>query len=117
MAIWPILPFPQKILHNSYTETLDDGHIRTQMDAGPAKIRKRSDANTDRFKGRIVLTSTQTEDMDTFYKTVLGNGSLSFEWLHQRTESTGTFRFIKAPSYTPYGQYYAADIEWEQLPE
>jgi hypothetical protein len=115
--IWLISPFPQKILQSSYSETIDDGHIRTQMDAGPAKVRKRSDANTDRFQGRLVLTSTQTQDLDDFYKTTLGNGALSFEWLHQRTGTTGTFRFVKAPSYRSYGQNYTADLEWEQLPE
>lgn len=115
MPIWPVAPFPQNVLHTSYVEETPLGHIRTEMDAGPAKTRKRTDRNPIKFRGALVLTSTQTQDLDDFYQDTLSWGALSFEWLHQRTGSTGDFRFVGAPKYTPYGLHYKAQIEWEQL--
>ena len=115
MPIWPIAPFPQKMLQHGYSDELGEGTIRSDMEVGPAKTRKRSDRSPDTFRGSLYLTTTQTDDLDDFYKSTLSWGSLSFEWTHPRLGTTGDFRFIKQPRYSIYGVGYMAAIEVEQL--
>lgn len=115
MALWPIAPFPQKVLMRGYQEEVAEGHIRTEMEFGPAKMRTRTDRNPTKFKGVLSLTSTQTQDLDNFYQDTLFWGTMAFEWVHQRTGSTGEFRFTKAPRYSTNGLDYLAAIEWEQI--
>lgn len=78
--------------------------IRTQMDAGPPKMRRKFTAGIRPFTFTWIMTKAQVATFDTFYNTTLAGGSLSFDSLnHPRTGAAATFRFAGQPSYAYLG--------------
>lgn len=96
-----------------------DGNVlRTQMDVGPAKLRRRSTADFIGTAFTLVLTTTEKEALDAFYVTTLSK-TLPFDWTDYSAVAlpTRTFRFVKAPVYAHAGAgLWRASIELEQLP-
>lgn len=115
MAVWPV-DLPDYVLRDGYQEEKMEGSIRTSMDQGPAKVRKRFTAIVQNINATIFLTEAQTEILDDFYENELGFGSLSFDWVHPRTQASVTFRFVKAPAYLPDGAAWRASMQLEILP-
>jgi hypothetical protein len=72
-----------------------DQTAETQMDAGPAKIRRRFTTNTTRYQLSVAMDQTQLATFETFYYTTLQGGSLSFDWVEPVTRVAQTFRFRK----------------------
>ena len=67
--------------------------IRTQMDAGPKKTRRRYTANTKTFTGKMLLTPQQRLILEQFYHTALADGALRFNFKNPQTLQTQEFRF------------------------
>ena len=115
-ATWPAT-LPTTLSENGFSETPPDSLIRSSMSVGPAKVRQRTTSGVRTISGMMVLTSTQTGTLDTFYVTTLAGGSLTFNFDHPRTSVTEEMRFTAPPTYTPLGgDYWQADLSWEILP-
>lgn len=112
--VWPA-GLPQNMLFDGYSEKLPDGSVRTEMDAGPPKIRKRSDAGYREISGQVILTTTQVEDLVGFYEDTLSQGSVLFEWKNQITQTTAEFRFREPPEINPVSaNLFRATLQLEQ---
>jgi len=79
MILWPEI-LPQNI--SGYSGAPGDGLIRTSMDAGPPKVRRRFTAVLEPVSGYIVVTPEQFTFFRTWYDNVLLNGALRFGWVH-----------------------------------
>lgn len=90
---WPA-SLPSTFLYNAYTEKFGDNTIVSEMDAGPPKVRKRSNSKPDEFRGSMVMTSDQVDTLRTFWKTTCQDGSLKFDWKHPRTAEAKEAMFI-----------------------
>jgi hypothetical protein len=116
MAVWPVT-LPDIPLVEGFSESAPDVTIRTQMDAGPARVRPRYTAGVRPVVGKISCTKAQVETLDVFHVTTLMNGSLPFDWAHPRTGVTKAFRFVKAPKYMPdHKDSWVVSLELEILP-
>jgi hypothetical protein len=116
MADWPAT-LPQTPQDDNYQEDWPKNIIRTDMDAGPAKVRKRFTAGIDNFKCSILLTLSQVTTLRTFFTTTVDYGATSFNFPHPRTGATITVRFVNPPSIISVGpKDYKANMELEQLP-
>lgn len=116
MASWPGT-LPDDFLQQGYSETMPNNLIRTQMDAGPAKVRRRSTAAPTLIAGRQTMTETQTEALDTFFKTTTSYGADAFDWTDPRTGDSVSMRFINPPKLMPSGGVnWYVDFELEILP-
>lgn len=117
MPAWPIT-LPQRVLADGYQEPLPEMTIRSEMDAGPAKVRRRFTAAVRTIRCQLALTAAQVTTLDTFYVTTLAGGSLSFDWVHPRTQATVAFRFAAPPQLQPEtgGSSWIASLELEILP-
>lgn len=114
MPTFPTLPNPRA---STYSEETPDVLIRTQMDAGVAKVRPRFSSGVTMIKYHLFLSAAQVTTLDTFYRTTVSNGSLTFDYTHPRTAASVTARFVKPPNYVVNDHgYYSADIEIEVLP-
>jgi hypothetical protein len=103
MPTWPT-SLPQHVLEQGYNEQVPDQTIETQMDAGPAKVRRRFTTAPRRFGVVVVMDPDQVALFETFYLETLAGGSLPFDWVHPRTRVSTTFRFRKpVPSINPLG--------------
>ena len=118
MAVWPGT-LPQKPLQDGYQEAMRDTVIRTPMDIGPAKQRRRSTSGPRKFMMPLELTGAELAIFDTFYSDTLADGALSFDWVHPRTGAAVSFRCIggQPPQWRAVGgDLYGAVIAMEILP-
>lgn len=116
MAVWPT-SLPTRPDQSSYQETVPNTVIRTAMDAGPPKMRQRYTAGIRPFSMSFLLTATQVATLDAFFVTTLSGGSLSFTWVHPRTNNAATFRFVEPPQYSAVsGALYRVIAQMEILP-
>ena len=80
MILWPHV-LPQYIQASGYSEQLANTMHRTQMDAGPAKARRRFTAAPRPLTGDIVVTAAQLTFFRYWYDNVLLGGTLRFGWV------------------------------------
>jgi len=73
--------------------------VRTEMDAGPAKLRRRFTAGVRKFQVPLVLSDAQVQALDNFFVTDTAGGSLRFDYMHPRTGAVIKCRFVAPPEY------------------
>jgi len=94
---WPET-LPSTLLMEGLSAKRNSSVIRTQMDAGPKKARRRYTASTKTFTGRMILDDGQRSVLDQFYHTALADGVLRFNFTDPQTLEVAEFRF--AGDYT-----------------
>lgn len=97
---WPAT-VPTDVLEDSFAESPPENTIRSPMETGPAKLRRRATSAVRPVSWRQNLTTAQVADVDTFAVTTTKNGSIDFTRAHPRTGSSVTMRFLAMPSYAP----------------
>jgi hypothetical protein len=108
------LPAP---LISDFQESTPDFTIRTDMDAGVAKVRRRFSAAATPIQFTLLLTEPQAVTLDTFFRTTTAGGSLEFNMAHPRTGNTVTCRFSAPPAYALQGhRLYRVAMQMEILP-
>jgi hypothetical protein len=114
MAVnWPDT-LPQAWRQEGYQEVLPEVAVRTNMDAGPAKSRRRFICQVTPIKSKLVLTPAEKGYLETFFNTTTAGGSLSFTFPH---DGSDTLRFTKPPVLSPHGGvFWMADLDLEKLP-
>jgi hypothetical protein len=116
MANWPAT-LPQSFLVQGFSEMMPNNVIRSKMDVGPPKVRRRSTAAPTELMGRQAMTLTQTETLDTFYKDTTAYGSQEFTWDDPRTGDSVSMRFKAPPKLTALGNdYWMVEFQMEILP-
>lgn len=106
-----------------FSERQQQGFVRTPMDTGPAKARRRYSA-VSRFIGTdMVLTSAQRSTLSTFFTTTLAQGTTAFDWVDPNDKSVPVkMRFVRAPVLRHISgdgantAYYSVRLELEILP-
>ena len=130
MAVWPT-ELPQNPSWG-WTETPGDGLVRTQTDAGPAKLRRRFSSTPSLFSlvfsldnsGATTAEAKATRLLDFYSNASDGSpagtagGAMSITGLtHPRTNAAATFRFLAPPVVTQVASnLYRAAIKLEMLP-
>lgn len=102
MTAWPT-SLPQTFEKTSAKIMKIDPAVRTEMEYGPFKTRRRTTLSQNVFSGTMILSFSQYETLETFYDTTLDGGTGSFEFLHPFTGDTKTVLFASAIEYTPLG--------------
>lgn len=112
---WPsTLPEPvlDSISYSPWQNT-----IRSQMDSGPPKMRRRFTAAGEDVTVVLILTPAQKDALDTFIRTTLKD-VLPFDWYEFRAaeQTVATYRFKQRPAYTPWGaEYWQATLSLDLL--
>jgi hypothetical protein len=118
MATWPGT-LPPRLLVEGYQERLPNNKLRTEMDAGPAKQRRRYTAAVRPITGAQVLTQAQVAALKTFHNTTLLGGTQPFDWTDPIPNSgLVNFRFVTEPVIDRAlgGGFYRVSYELEILP-
>lgn len=111
MADWPA-GIPWEFLTDGASGAFGDNTLRSSMDVGPPKLRRRSTAAPDRFVGDILVTLTQYGTLETFYKTTLGYGALPFDGTHPITGAAAEMQFMAPPACRPTNNYKDGEQLW-----
>lgn len=90
------------------------GTIRTEMDTGPKKVRKRFSAAVRRVSVKMILDGDQKNSFDDFFIDTLDEGAKKFDWEDPSDDTTVEMRFISYPGFKQKkGAKNISDRVWE----
>jgi hypothetical protein len=104
--VWPVT-VPASPLYDGYSEAMPNYTLRSSMDSGPSKVRRKCSALPWLMTVNFVLSASQLSALVTFVETTLIGGTLRFEFTHPRTGSTVECRVAGSDSLmqiAPRGQ-------------
>ena len=78
---WPT-SLPQKPLVDGYKRVLPNNLIRSSMDTGSDKVRKRGRFKPQEISASYVLTAAQRNTLENFVHNSLAEGAICFNWPH-----------------------------------
>lgn len=117
MATWPgTLPGFDEILADGYRETAPQNVIRTEMETGPAKVRRRGTAAPEMVSGTMLLTTAQVATLRTFFDSTISYGATEFDGTHPRTGASVSMRFMAPPQAAASGIHWLVTLNLEILP-
>ena len=103
---------PEFPMPDGFSETVQDGALRSRSDSGLEKIRRRFTATPTLYSTRYQLTAEQKQLLDYFYRTTTRGGTLRFNWTHPHGYSVEA-RFRAPPVYTATDVEVIADVRLE----
>lgn len=113
---WPIT-LQQLLSEANFGYEISDTAVRTDMDVGPQKVRRRFTRPVNFLTGSIYLTIAQYSIFYTFYNTTLNGGVLPFEFLHPVTKELKEWRFKGGARVSSIGGgNFVVEFTWEELP-
>lgn len=95
--VWP-KELPQVLMSDGLSATKKNCIVRTEMDAGPVKQRRRYTVATKEFTGSIICNEEQRLRLERFYDEEIGSGALRFVMRDSQTLKPAEFRFLEAPT-------------------
>lgn len=108
---------PQKLFMAGYAGTFPGVVIKSEMDAGPAKVRRRFTAGVEPVQGTMILTPAQLVTFTTFFNTTLLGGALRFSWTTPPVHSVACeMRFTETPTFTKIEDNFEISLSLEILP-
>jgi hypothetical protein len=116
---WSAQALPQ-VPQKGFTESLGVSIIRSPMDSGPAKQRRRS-SGVNTMELSFIMTTAETTTLETFINTTLA-GTKRFSFPHPRKGTTvevrivpsGDSEFFKLQYLAP--GYWSTSLKFEILP-
>lgn len=92
----------------TYSESIEDGVIRSQPDSGPTMSRPRFTKTRVMPKLSIWVDQAGYKTFFEFYNRELSQGCLPFDWTKPTTGEPITLKFARAPSVN-----YVGPLNWE----
>lgn len=91
--------------------------IRTDMDVGPPKVRRRYTAPMRQQSVTMILENAQVIALRSFYEVDLNEGVNYHSFTHPYSGAVETFRFVEPPNFQSQGALVVqVSMTWEQLP-
>lgn len=116
MPTWPA-ELPQSPQVAGYSESPQSQVLRTQMDAGPAKTRRRFTAATRTIPVRYQLTAEQVAVFEAWFENVIAGGALPFDWPYRAGVVTALVAGEPPYRLTPVaGPWWQLDMQLELQP-
>lgn len=101
MAAWPSI-LPQGFLRG-FTVKLRDSVLRSSMDVGPDKVRRRVTYTAADATGQIICTEAQVLALEHFYLDTTSNGTVRFSMNSPHTGQPRECRFLEPPEVSWVG--------------
>ena len=112
--IWPE-SLPGSLLAQGFSKQPQSNVLRTTMDAGPKKTRRRYTARTVNFSGRLIFDTSELAVFEQFYNVALADGVLRFIFADPLTLEEAQFRFTSEYIVTEIGGLFEVSMELERL--
>jgi hypothetical protein len=114
-ALWPVT-LPQVLLVEGFSASPPQNFISTPMEVGPPKRRRRDVAAAYPVVGTIIVDRQQLGILWTFYRSVLKDGSLPFDWVDPMTRNACTYLFKEPFSITALAPRWKVSMALEAQP-
>lgn len=114
-ATWPA-GLPQYLLVAGFSRRFRKNKIRTPMEYGPVKQRRRGTSAPAPIKGVIQLKAGQVSTLEAFHDTTLVDGTLPFDWVEPVSQTAVTCRFVSEPAVSGGPVTFRATLDLEIMP-
>lgn len=116
MAAYPA-SLPQYPLEKGFVDQRQPGTIRSQMETGAPKTRKRFTAAIRMLKWPTILNGTQRATFDTFFKTTINEGNDTFTMNDPVDNGSISVKFRSPPAWSIIGAQddTAATRQWRAI--
>lgn len=115
-APWPI-SLPNFLESEGFAYKPGSNSVRTEMDVGLAKTRKRYTKQIDNLSAGMKLSSAQVTTLLNFYFVTLSGGNLRFDFEDPLTQTTSEYRFLSPPDIRSLGaDSFTVTFGWEKMP-
>lgn len=115
-ATWPI-SLQTLVNEESFSYKIGNTVLRSDMDVGPSKVRRRFTKSVDQLTVTINLTTDQFDTFMDFFDVDCNGGATTFNYTHPITGLTQEFRFVDAPNFSSIGGgNFRVAMSWEILP-
>lgn len=99
-----------------WTEKAPKNMLRSQMEYGPDKVRRRTTSGPREIQWPLKITEAQATVLMDFFEVTLYSGTVEFTHIHPRTLAACTYRFRSEPEITHTGRnQYSVTLELEIL--
>lgn len=102
-VLWPTLQLGDCIPPDGYREQWIGGQIKSDMESGPPKIRRRFTRSRRRFSAQKIWTLPLYEFFWSWWDINLGGGTLAFQITHPISKALLSVRFDGMPTVTMLG--------------
>lgn len=113
MVAWPSQLKPNR---QSYKERPAKNIMRSPMDYGPAKVRRRTTSNARPVTFTVFVDKVTANILYDFYVDTLIDGSLSFDFTSVLTGETVKARFTEEPDFSAQETMWSIAVSLELLP-
>ncbi len=111
---WPAA-LPSGFLAEGFSKQPKSNVIRSSMDAGPQKARRRYTARTITYTGREIFDTEELAVFEQFYHTALADGVLRFNFTDPVSGETAEFRFTEDYTVSTIDGLYEVTLSLEKL--
>jgi hypothetical protein len=111
---WPT-ELPATLLLEGLSKQPHSSVIRTTMDAGPKKARRRYTGKTYKYSGKQIFDAAQLLVFEVFYCLDLADGVLRFNFTDPVTLETGEFRFTADFVATAIEGHFEVSMQLEKM--
>lgn len=118
MAVYWPSSLENLINADSFQVKMGDTVLRSEMDVGLAKTRRRFTSPIDTYSCSINIYQSDYGTFYDFYNVTLNGGITPFEFVDPLTGNLSTFRFLNSPSISPLGSagWFILSMNWEKMP-
>ena len=112
------IPWPASLPQcaGTYAEKAEPVSVRTNVEEGPAKVRRRFTLRVVRAQVQMDMTIAQRNTLDSFFYVDLDGGVGRFTFLHPWLQVMKEWRLVEAPDFQNIGPIgVGATMVWEQM--
>jgi len=114
---WPVT-LPQSPLSGTWSVQNQDNVLRGPADLGEGPVRPRTTSYSQLVSLQMLMTLTQVQALETFYKTTLESGTARFEFTDILTSTTKEFRFTEPYQVSEVGAgWFRISMSWTRKAE
>lgn len=100
----------------AWQEEMVDNLIRTQVSAGPPKVRRRFTASRIQARASFILKREQYDTLKQWFESELEHGVQAFSFRNPNSNTLQAFRLLAAPSIeSVQGVALAVEMEMEEV--
>lgn len=100
--VWPAT-LPQFFQTDGLNEEKVDNAVRTAMEDGTIKVRRRFTKSAIKVTGTVMMTDAQKAILDAFFEDTCKDGALYFDWVLPSTGAAKTYIWMKPPKTAAAG--------------
>ncbi len=114
--LWPT-SLPDKVQSDSFSLNIGETVVKSDIDIGPQKVRRRFTKQIDNISATMQMTSAQYQTLLDFFRVDLNGGTSQFVFNHPISGASTYMRFMSPPVFRAIGGVmFEVTLNWEIMP-